>query len=169
MKAVLIYAYGARHVVVGFTNGIAVIGSTQVKDFFGLKIDKMPGEFASRILALAHNASSFSLAETTLASIALMVIIFFMIFVKRVPRDIVALFIGTAAVVVFKLPLATIGTRFGGIPSGSPTLKLPHFHLDLLRPLSLQDADEIIVKPFEVGRFAGLVSGKTVWKRKELA
>jgi SulP family sulfate permease len=125
-----------RPVVVGFTNGIAVIiASTQVKDFFGLKIDKVPGEFASRILALAHNSSSFSSAETTLAASALIVIIFFMVFVKRVPGYIVALFTGTAAVVVFKLPVATIGTRFGGIPSGFPTLTIPHFHLDLLRPL----------------------------------
>src|ERR1700729_2029466 len=125
-----------RPVVVGFTNGIAVIiASTQVKDFFGLKIDKVPGDFASRILALAHNSSSFSVAETTLAASALIVIIFFMVFVKRVPGYIVALFIGTAAVVVFKLPVATIGTRFGGIPSGFPILKIPRFHLDLLRPL----------------------------------
>src|ERR1700684_294461 len=125
-----------RPVVVGFTNGIAVIiASTQIKDFFGLKIDKVPGEFASRILALAQNSSSFSSAETTLAFSALIVIIFFMVFVKRVPGYIVALFIGTAAVVVFKLPVATIGTRFGGIPSGFPTLKIPRFHLDLLRPL----------------------------------
>jgi SulP family sulfate permease len=73
-----------RPVVVGFTNGIAVIiASTQVKDFFGLKIDKVPGESASRILALAHNFSSFSPTETTLAASSLIVIIFFMVFVKR--------------------------------------------------------------------------------------
>src|SRR6202521_5997213 len=57
-----------RPVVVGFTNGIAVIiASTQVKDFFGLKIDKVPGDFVSRILILAHNFSSFSPVETSLA------------------------------------------------------------------------------------------------------
>src|SRR3979411_891932 len=54
-----------RPVVVGFTNGIAVlIASTQIKDFFGLRIDKVPGEFAARILTLARNFSSFSLSET---------------------------------------------------------------------------------------------------------
>src|SRR5580698_1470735 len=125
-----------RPVVVGFTNGIAVIiASTQIKDFFGLKIDKVPGDFASRIVTLAHNFSSFSPAETSLAVSGLAVIILFMVFVKRVPGYIVALFLGTAVVVVFKLPVATIGTRFGGIPSGFPTLKIPHFRLDLLRPL----------------------------------
>jgi sulfate permease, SulP family len=125
-----------RPVVVGFANGIAVIiASTQIKDFFGLKIDKVPGEFAARILAYVHNFSSFSPLETTLAVGALIVIIVFMIFVKKVPGYIVALFAGTAAVVIFKLPVETIGTRFGGIPSGFPKLIIPHFRLDLLRPL----------------------------------
>jgi SulP family sulfate permease len=125
-----------RPVVVGFTNGIAVIiASTQIKDFFGLKIDKVPGEFAARILTYAHNFSSFSTLETTLAVGALVVIVFFMIFVKRIPGYIVALFAGTAAVVILKLPVETIGTRFGGIPSGFPKLMIPHFRVDLLRPL----------------------------------
>lgn len=125
-----------RPVVVGFTNGIAVIiVSTQIKDFFGLKIDKVPGEFLGRIQTIAHNFSSFSPLETGLAVVALAVIIAFMRYVKRVPGYIVALFVGTAAVVLLKLPVETIGTRFGGIPSGLPTLKVPHFQLDLLRPL----------------------------------
>jgi len=125
-----------RPVVVGFTNGIAIIiASTQIKDFFGLKIDKVPGDFGSRVLALAHSSSSFSPMETILAVSALIVIILSMVFMKRVPGYIVALFVGTAAVVILKLPVATIGTRFGGIPSGFPTLEIPHFRVDLLRPL----------------------------------
>ena len=125
-----------RPVVVGFTNGIAVIiASTQIKDFFGLKIDKVPGEFAARILTLAHSFSSLSPLETTLGVVALVVIVLFMLFVKRIPGYIVALFVGTAAVMVFKLPVETIGTRFGGIPSGLPKLTIPHFRIDLVRPL----------------------------------
>src|SRR6266700_2153022 len=125
-----------RPVVVGFTNCIAVIiASTQLKDFFGLKIDKVPGEFLARIQTVVRNFSSFSPLETTLAVVSLAVIIIFMRYVKRVPGYIVALFLGTAAVLLFKLPVETIGTRFGGIPSGLPTLRVPHFHLDLLRPL----------------------------------
>jgi sulfate permease, SulP family len=125
-----------RPVVVGFTNGIAVIiASTQIKDFFGLKIDKVPGEFLSRILTLAHNFSSLSPLETTLGVSALVLIVLFMFFVKRIPGYIVALFVGTATVVLFKLPVPTIGTRFGGIPSGLPTLHVPSFRWDLIRPL----------------------------------
>ena len=125
-----------RPVVVGFTNGIAVIiASTQIKDFFGLKIDKVPGDFGSRILTLAHNFSTFSPLETALGVGALALIVLCIALVKRVPGYIVALFVGTAAVVIFRLPVQTIGTRFGGIPSGFPHLMIPHFRVDLLRPL----------------------------------
>jgi sulfate permease, SulP family len=125
-----------RPVVVGFTNGIAVlIASTQIKDFFGLKVDKVPGEFLARIEILARNFRSFSPLETGLGVVALILILLCMRFVKRVPGYIVALFAGTALIVILKLPVETIGTRFGGIPSGFPGMKIPHFHFDLLRPL----------------------------------
>jgi SulP family sulfate permease len=125
-----------RPVVIGFTNGIAVlIASTQIKDFFGLKIDKVPGEFAARISALAHNFSTFSPLETALGVASLAVIVFFRRYVQRVPGYIVVLFAATAAVVAFKLPVQTIGTRFGGIPSGFPPIHIPQFRVDIMRPL----------------------------------
>src|ERR1700734_482898 len=117
-----------RPVVVGFTNGIAVIiASTQIKDFFGLKIDKVPGDFASRIVTLPHNFSPLSPLETPLAVSGLAVIILFMVFVKRVPGYIVALFLGTAVVVIFKFPFAPTGPRFGGFPSGFQPSRSPIF------------------------------------------
>jgi sulfate permease, SulP family len=125
-----------RPVVVGFTNGIAVIiASTQIKEFFGLRIDKVPGEFAARIETLVLNFHTLSPVSTGLAIFSLALIIVFMRFVKKVPGYIVALFLGTALVVIFRLPVETIGTRFGGIPSGLPHLQIPRFHFDLLRPL----------------------------------
>src|SRR6202790_4600665 len=128
--------YIPRPVVVGFTNGIAVIiASTQIKDFFGIKVDKVPGEFLGRMEILARNFHTLSPLETGLGVSALIVILIFMRFVKRVPGYIVALFAGTALVVLLKLPVETIGTRFGRIPSGFPGIKIPEFHADLLRPL----------------------------------
>ncbi len=124
-----------RPVVVGFTNGIAVLIATQIKDFFGIKVDKVPGEFLARIETLARNFRSFSPLETGLGIAALIVILLCMRFVKRVPGYIVALFAGTALVLILKLPVQTIGTRFGGIPSGFPGIRIPQFHFDLLRPL----------------------------------
>jgi SulP family sulfate permease len=56
-------------------------------------------------------------------------------YVKKIPGYIVALFVGTAVVVLFKLPVETIGTRFGGIPSGLPHMAIPKFRFDLMRPL----------------------------------
>ncbi len=125
-----------RPVVVGFTNGIAVIiASTQIKDFFGLKIEHVPGEFWARLEALGRNFGTFSFAETLLGIWALVVILFCVRHLPKIPGYIVALFMGTALVWALKLPVATIGTRFGGIPSGLPTLNIPAFHFSHLRPL----------------------------------
>src|ERR1700676_1241229 len=128
--------YIPRPVVVGFTNGIAVIiASTQIKDFFGLKVDKVPGEFLARMEILVRSFHTLSPLETGLGVFALIVILIFMRYAKRVPGYIVALCAGTALVVLLKLPVETIGTRFGGIPSGFPGIKIPQFRFDLLRPL----------------------------------
>src|ERR1700681_3072931 len=125
-----------RPVVVGFTNGIAVIiASTQVQDFFGLKIDHVPGAFWARLQTLARNFGTISYTETLLGVWALIVILFCVRRLPKVPGYIVALFVGTALVWLLKLPVETIGTRFGGIPSGLPTLNIPAFHFSHLRPL----------------------------------
>ena len=125
-----------RPVVVGFTNGIAVIiASTQIKDFFGLKLDKVPGAFYERIVALVQSFPSLSLISTGLGVFTIALILLFGRFVKRIPGYIAALLAGTALVVIFKLPVETIGTRFGGIPSGLPHLQIPQFHAALIRPL----------------------------------
>jgi SulP family sulfate permease len=125
-----------RPVVVGFTNGIAVvIASTQLKDFFGLKIEHSPGDFLGRLQAVVHNFGTISWQETIVAVVALALILLFRKYVPKVPGYIVALFAGTALVWIFRLPVETIGTRFGGIPSGLPALHAPQFRLDLIRPL----------------------------------
>lgn len=125
-----------RPVVVGFTNGIAItIASTQIKDFFGLKMEKVPGVFLPRMAGVARNFHTLSLTETALGLGAIAIILVFSRYVKKVPGYIVALFVGTAVVALFKLPVETIGTRFGGLPSGLPPMKIPQFHVDLLRPL----------------------------------
>jgi len=125
-----------RPVVVGFTNGIAVIiASTQIKDFFGLQADKVPGDFLARIELMASRFHTLSAEATALGVTALVLVLLCARYAKKVPGYIVALFAGTALVVVFRLPVDTIGTRFGGIPEGFPPMKIPQFRPDLLRPL----------------------------------
>ena len=68
--------YIPRPVVVGFTNGIAVvIASTQLKDFFGLRIENVPGNFLGRLEAVAENFRTISFEETGLAVLALALIL----------------------------------------------------------------------------------------------
>jgi SulP family sulfate permease len=115
-----------RPVIVGFTNGIAVlIASTQIRDFLGLQIDAVPGEFVPRMQVLAARAGTWSAPATGLAVGSLIVIILAGRISKRIPGAILALCAGTAAVVALALPVETIGTRFGGIPSGLPKFQLP--------------------------------------------
>jgi sulfate permease, SulP family len=125
-----------RPVVIGFTNGIAVlIASTQVKDFFGLQLDKVPGVFWQRIEALAGSFHTLSFEATALAVFTLLTLIICRRVSARIPGPIVALLLSTLAVYFFKLPVQTIGTRFGGIPSGLPHWQIPHFRFDLIHGL----------------------------------
>jgi SulP family sulfate permease len=125
-----------RPVVIGFTNGIAVlIASTQVKDFFGLRLEKVPGVFWLRVEALAGNFHTLSYAATALAAVTVIVLIVCRSLSARIPGPIIALLLGTLAVYLFKLPVETIGTRFGGIPGGLPHLHIPHFRTDLIHGL----------------------------------
>ncbi len=125
-----------RPVVLGFTNGIAVlIASTQIKDFFGLSLQKVPGVFWLRMEALAGNFHTLSFEATALAVFTLLTLIICRALSPRIPGPIVALLLSTCAVYFFKLPVETIGTRFGGIPGGLPHLQLPHFRGDLIHGL----------------------------------
>jgi SulP family sulfate permease len=129
-----------RPVVVGFTNGIAVIiASTQIKDFFGLKIDKLPGDFGGRMAAVARHFDTYSGTATALSVLALVVIILFARYWKKLPGSIVVLMLGTAAVAAFHLPVETIGSRFGGIPSGLPQIHFPPLQWGLI-PLLISPA-----------------------------
>ncbi len=125
-----------RPIVIGFTNGIAIlIASTQVKDFFGLKLEKDPGVFWLRMEALGQNFHTFSLEATLLAAGTIVIILACRALSNRIPGAIVALVLGTTAVWIFKLPVATIGSRFNGIPSGLPHLHIPVFRTDLIHGL----------------------------------
>jgi SulP family sulfate permease len=125
-----------RPIVVGFTNGIAIlIASTQVKDFLGLQIDKVPGEFTRRLASFASHYKTLNYDAALLAAATVVVLIVCRSLSNKIPGPIIALVVGTAAVFVFKLPVETIGSRFGGIPSGLPKLQIPMFRTDLIHGL----------------------------------
>ena len=125
-----------RPVIIGFTNGIAIlIASTQIRDFFGLQIDKIPGVFWLRIATLARHFGSLNYRATALALVTVAILVVCRLVSNRIPGAIVALLVGTASVMLFKLPVETIGSRFGGIPSGLPHFAVPRFRVDLIHGL----------------------------------
>jgi SulP family sulfate permease len=127
--------YIPRPVVIGFTNGIAlVIISTQLRDFFGLTVE-VPGEFVGRVEAIGAHLREFSADSVALGGSTLLLLILWSRYIKRVPAYIVALFAGTIGAALLQLDVATIGSRFGGIPSGLPQFKIPEFRPDLMLTL----------------------------------
>jgi sulfate permease, SulP family len=125
-----------RPVVVGFTNGIAIlIASTQLRDFFGVQLTSVPGEFWPRIVALASHARTFSPQATFVAVITLAIIVTVVRFAPRMPASITALLAVTIGARVVGLHVETIGSRFGGIPGGLPHVAIPAFHFALVPTL----------------------------------
>jgi sulfate permease, SulP family len=125
-----------RPVVIGFTNGIAVlIASTQIKDFLGLQLQKVPGEFWLRLKALVASFPTWSPKATILALATVATMLACRMLSTRIPGAIVAMLGATVTAYLLKLPVETIGTRFGGIPSGLPHIAIPRWHAGLVHGL----------------------------------
>jgi sulfate permease, SulP family len=123
-------------VVIGFTNGIAVvIFLAQIKDFFGLKIDDLPAEFFSRIKVLYANAHTVDLPTVALATGCFIFLLFYnrlaqrFALLRRAPGPLVVLVAGTLVSYALSLPVDTIGSRFHGIPQELPGFGLPELSI----------------------------------------
>ncbi len=128
--------YIPRPVTIGFTNGIAIlIASTQIKDFLGLETEAVPSEFVLRMRLLVNGLGSIQWPALLIGVSSLLIILLLPRLTKRVPGSIVALVLATLAVAVFGLPVETIGSKFGGIPTGLPQVSLPQVRPDLIVPL----------------------------------
>ncbi len=135
-------------IVIGFTNGIAVlIALSQVKDLLGLQITKMPADFFAQLYTLATHADTARLSALGIGLLSLALVVLWpktyaMPMVKdtpatpqqklrryaaHVPGTVVALVVTTLLVLLLKLPVDTIGSRFGGIPQTLPSFQLPEF------------------------------------------
>ncbi|HPZ55876.1 MAG TPA: SulP family inorganic anion transporter [Ottowia sp.] len=134
-------------VIIGFTNGIAVlVALSQIKDFLGLHVPKMPGDFFGILGALwshLHTVNPWAVG-VALGSLAIVIAwqrwlpslgpkVQFSGKLSSVPGSIVALVLATLVVGVFKLPVETIGSKFGGIPAALPAFTLPSFSWESAR------------------------------------
>jgi sulfate permease, SulP family len=123
-------------VVIGFTNGIAVvIFLAQIKDFFGLRIDNLPAEFFHRIKTLAAYAHTVDLPTLALSTACFIFLLSYnwlaqrLAPLRRAPGPLAVLVVGTLVSFLFDLPVATIGSRFGGIPQELPSFGLPELSI----------------------------------------
>lgn len=128
--------YIPRPVLLGFTGGIAVIiASTQVKDLLGLGIADPPSAFLAKVASLAHGLPAWNPLAVTIALVSIACIVVIPRRWPRVPGSIVALVVGTVSVIVFHPHVETIGSKFGGVPSGLPAPHVPALPVELLLPL----------------------------------
>jgi len=113
-------------VTVGFTCGIAVlIATTQVRDLLGLEMPPPPAEFHEKIIAYASHISTINPHSVGLAAAAFAIILFWPRVTRRVPGSLIAILILTPLVIALDLPVETIRSRFGSVPTMLPTPSLP--------------------------------------------
>ncbi|MFW5333060.1 SulP family inorganic anion transporter [Hydrogenophaga sp. ZJX-1] len=145
-------------VVIGFTNGIAVlIGLSQVRDWLGLDITKMPGDFFGQIGALSRHLHSFNAYAFGLGALCVIGLFIWprlwavdsqfrrqldqidtvsaLKATSRLPAPVVALITLSLLAWALSMPVETIGSRFGGIPQGVPAFELPDFSWETVRLL----------------------------------
>ena len=132
-------------VVIGFTNGIAVlIMLSQIKDFLGLPVKAMPADFFGMLSTLQSHLGQTNLAALLVALGSLSLLVGWMRLGRRllgtrhqwistIPGSIIALVFATAATAGLSLPVETIGSKFGGIPAALPMFHWPEFSWDSAR------------------------------------
>ncbi|MBT9495642.1 MAG: STAS domain-containing protein [Paucibacter sp.] len=145
LKLGVLVRYIPVSIVIGFTNGIAVlIGLSQLKDFFGLKITQMPADFFSQIAVLSAHWRQTQIWAPLVGAACIAVVVLWpktyemqrdapslrgrmQRWMAQLPGTVIALVGATAATYWLSLPIETIGSRFGGIPQALPSFALPDF------------------------------------------
>ena len=143
--------YIPEPVVTGFTSGIAVIiFSSQIRDLFGLTMTEVPAAFIEKWQAFWAARGSIDPTTVALAAAALATIIGLRRFAPRVPGFLVAVLGASLIVCIAGLPVETIGSRFGGIPSGIPWPRMPD--------ISLAKMGQVLPAAFTIAFLAGVES-----------
>jgi len=121
---------------VGFTSGIAlIIFSSQIKDFLGLQIDTVPSEFLEKWRFYLSNLDSINPYAAAIAIGTILITLYFSKITTKVPGSLVAIVLSTLVVQLAHLPIETIETRFGNIPSGIPAPTVPAIDFEIIKNL----------------------------------
>ncbi len=120
--------------VVGFTSGIAVvIFSSQIKDSLGLQMGSVPADFDEKWVAYYHHFSTINWIAAGLCVITMLVTFFFPKISTKIPGSLIAILITTIAAQMLKLPVETIGSKFGAITAGFPTPSVPDINIATIK------------------------------------
>jgi len=129
-------------VTVGFTSGIAIIIATgQIPSFLGIKLEKDPADWISKISVYTQHISEINLWVMGTGFVALLLALSWPRFsshgpakvLSRIPGSLIAILVTTALVKIFDLPVLTIGDKFGEVPSTIPAPHLPAISWELTR------------------------------------
>lgn len=121
-------------VTVGFTTGIAlIIFSSQIKDFLGLPIAKMPAEFVDQWKLYSTEFLHVNYYALAIGVISMALLIKLRHRFPHIPTPIIVIILSALAVYLFKLPVETIGSKFGALPSTLPYPSIPAFSLEKIR------------------------------------
>lgn len=123
-------------VTVGFTTGIALlIFTTQIKDFLGLKMNEVPSEFIHKVVAYSQNILTVNPYALLIGGLSIAIMILWKKVSLKIPGSLVAIIVSTLIVLIFKLPVDTIGSKFGAVPNMLPLPKFPHIDFKILPEL----------------------------------
>lgn len=120
--------------IIGFTSGIAlIILSSQVKDFFGLKMGDVPAHFIEKWISYFENFSSIGGYALLIALLTVLIIVLWPKVTHKIPGSLIAILVTTILAYYFNLPVETIGSRFGAIPSSLPSPVIPHIDFETVK------------------------------------
>ncbi|MDF1735070.1 MAG: SulP family inorganic anion transporter [Minwuia sp.] len=151
LRAGSLIAHVPEAVINGFTIGIAIIiAASQLKDFLGLQLVNVPADFLPKVAALLSVRDSFSPAALVIGIVTVLLIVALRRIAPRFPGLIVAVAATSAAVALLNLPVETIASRFGPLPTGLPVPELPE--------ITLAKVSELLPSAFIIAFLAGVES-----------
>jgi sulfate permease, SulP family len=122
--------------IIGFTSGIAlIIFSSEVKDLFGLKMGAVPADFTDKWKSYILYFHTTQLSTVLIGASTIAIISFWPKITRKVPGSLIAILVTTVAMRFLHLPIETIGSRFGGIPSSFPKPVIPHIDFATIKNL----------------------------------
>ena len=122
--------------IVGFTSGIAlIIFSSQINAFLGLEINSLPADFIEKWFVYYHNFYNVNWYAIAIALGTILITLSFQKITNKIPGSIVAIFLATIIVIIFKIPVETIESNFGEISNTFSAPKLPNFNYETVKSL----------------------------------